>query len=406
MVSLLELNEHLRRAIALNFPQPLWIRAEIAQIGESKGHFYMELVQKSAEDSEIVAQVSAVLWASEYRQLYKRLGIGLPGILREGLELKMLVRPDFHERYGLKLHITDLDPAFTLGQLDLQRRQTIAALREQGLLDKNRSLSLKPALQRIALISSETAAGKQDFQRQLEDNPFGYRFEVQFFHASVQGKDAGVEMLAALKKIAKNASRFDCIVLVRGGGSRLDLSAFDAPELCAEVARMPVPVLAGIGHDVDETVLDLVASRSLKTPTAVAEFIIQHNLSFESKVLEMADFIQIISHNILNFSKLQIEQLQTECRWAVRSLLRARAVQIENTESHIPEWTRRFLQQQFRRIEQIEAYCQAQHPDTILKRGFSITRKNGKIVRSIGDLERGDLLETELQDGQFNSRAL
>lgn len=404
MVSLFELNEHLRRVVALNFPQALWIRAEIAQMGESKGHFYIELVQKNEEG--IVAQASAALWASEYRQLYKKLGLGLQTVLREGLEVKMLVRPDFHERYGLKLHISDIDPAFTLGQLDLQRRQTVQTLRESGLLDKNRSLALKPVLQRIALISSETAAGRQDFLRQLEENHFGYRFGVQFFQASVQGKDAAAELVAALKKINQMPGQFDCAVLVRGGGSRLDLSAFDALELCTQVAQMSVPVLAGIGHDVDETVLDLVVYRSLKTPTAVAEFIIQHNLAFEGHVLETVELIRILAQNRLNFSKLQLEQAQTEARWSVMHLLRARAMQLKTLEQNLPGLTRQYIAQQYRNLDQIDVYCKALHPDEVLKRGFSITRKNGKVVRAVDGIKSGDILETQLQDGKIISKSV
>ena len=169
MSTLFELNEHLRRIVALNFPQPLWITAEVSKINESRGHFYLELVQKG-ENNDILAQAQAVIWSGEYRQLLYKHGLGLNSVLREGVGLKIQVRPDFHERYGLKLQIVDLDPAFTLGQLDLQRRQTIQTLRDQGLFDKNRSIPLPMVLQRIAVISSETAAGLQDFKRQLEDN--------------------------------------------------------------------------------------------------------------------------------------------------------------------------------------------------------------------------------------------
>lgn len=406
MISLFELNEHLRRILALNFPQPLWITAEIAQIGESKGHYYLDLVQKAAESDEIVAQAQAALWAGEYRQLLRRLGMSLQMVLREGQEVKIQVRPDFHERYGLKLHITDIDPAFTLGQLDLQRRQTVQTLREQGLFDLNRQLALPRVLQRIALISSETAAGKQDFIRQLAENQFGYHFDLQFFPAAVQGKDAGPDIIRALAAIAATPARFDCVVLVRGGGSRLDLSAFDGLELCAAVARMPLPVLAGIGHDVDETVLDLVACRSLKTPTAVAEYLIQHNMTFEGGILELTEAVRGLSDAYLRTATRQLEHSLTEARWAGVQLLRSAALQLQHQAQQTPLLARQLLKNRLSAIDQIQSYCQALHPDNVLRRGFSITMVRGKVVTSPDEVAVGDEVETRVRGGVIVTRKI
>lgn len=405
MSSLFELNEHIRRIVALNFPQALWITAEVAQIGESRGHYYLELVQKG-ENDEIIAQAQAAIWAKEYRQMLSRLGLALHTVLREGLSLKMLVRPDYHERYGLKLHISDIDPTFTLGQLDLQRRQTVQALREQGLFDKNRSISLPLVLQRIAVISSETAAGLQDFFRQLEDNNMGYRFSLKLFAAAVQGKNSEQEVVEALRKIARNPEHFDCVVMVRGGGSRLDLSSFDGLELCTAVAQLPLPVLAGIGHDVDETVLDLVAHRSLKTPTAVAEFILQRNLLFEAGVVETGEQIRLFAHNFLHFNALQLEQMSGEIRWAARRCLHSAQYKLDTAAGNLPVFSRQLLRNQHRNLDQTAAYCSALHPDNILRRGFSITTKNGKAVASPSDVLPGDILETRVRDGVVSSKVV
>lgn len=404
-MSLFELNEHIRRIMALNFPQALWVTAEIAQIGESRGHFYLELVQKG-EDQDILAQASAVIWAGEYRQLLSRHGMELRGVLREGLELKLQVRPDFHERYGLKLHIVEVDPAFTLGQLDLQRRQTVKALKDAGLFDKNRSLPLPLVLQRIALISSETAAGKQDFLRQLEDNNLGYKFDIQFFTAAVQGKNSEQEVSAALQKIANNPDKFDCVVIVRGGGSRLDLSAFDGQELCTAVAQLPLPALVGIGHDVDETVLDLVAKHSLKTPTAVAEFILQHNLQFEGEILEATEQLRHFAANSLRFNSLQLEQSIGEARQAARHGLHSAKFHLEVLEQNLPLFSRKFLRNQYRALDQIEHYCAALHPENVLRRGFSLTTKNGKAVTAPSEVLTGDNLETQVRDGVIISKVV
>jgi exodeoxyribonuclease VII large subunit len=403
MSTLFELNEHLRRIVALNFPQPLWITAEVSKINESRGHFYLELVQKG-ENNDILAQAQAVIWSGEYRQLLYKHGLGLNSVLREGVGLKIQVRPDFHERYGLKLQIVDLDPAFTLGQLDLQRRQTIQTLRDQGLFDKNRSIPLPMVLQRIAVISSETAAGLQDFKRQLEDNNMSYSFELHLFAAMVQGKNSEQEVVAALSLIAQKKDAFDCVVIVRGGGSRLDLSSFDGLELCRAVANLPLPVLSGIGHDVDETVLDLVAHRALKTPTAVAEFILQHNLLFESDVLEATNQVRVFAFNFVKYCALKLEQTIGDARWGARACLQSAGFQLETIAQDIPLRTQQLLQNQHRAIQQAEAYCAALHPENVLKRGFSLTTINGKYVCATSEVNTGDTLETRVRTGTIVSQ--
>jgi exodeoxyribonuclease VII large subunit len=405
MSTLFELNEHIRRIVALNFPQPLWVTAEVSKLNESRGHFYLELVQKG-ENDDILAQAQAVIWSGEYRQLLYKHGLGLNSVLREGVGLKIQVRPDFHERYGLKLQIVDIDPAFTLGQLDLQRRQTIQTLRDLGLFDQNRSLRLPMVLQRIAVISSETAAGLQDFKRQLEENNMGYTFVFQLFAATVQGKYSAQEVVAALSLIAQQKDYFDCVVIVRGGGSRLDLSSFDGLELCSAVAKSPLPVLSGIGHDVDETLLDLVANRALKTPTAVAEFILQHNLFFESNVLEATNNLRGFAFNFVKISAVQLEQTIGAARWGARAFLQSAGFQLETAAQDIPTRAQQLIQNHFRNLHQMEAYCSALHPENVLKRGFSLTTKNGKAITSTTDVVTGDTLETRVHKGTIVSRVL
>lgn len=396
--SLFDLNEHIRRVLALNFQQPVWIAAEIAQVGQSRGHFYLDLVQKGAED-DLVAQNQAVLWASDYRKLRSAIGSYLDALLREGLELKMQVRVDFHERYGLKLLIADLDPAYTFGQLELRRRQTIQTLHELGLLEKNRSLALPPVLQRIAVVTSEGAAGFQDFREHLEQNPFGYRFDCQLFASSVQGKNAESELREALEKVALQSESFDCAVIVRGGGARLDLAVFDGLELSKMVANFPLPVFTGIGHDVDETVLDLVAHAALKTPTAVADFLLQHNLIFENKILELAERLRSTTDFRLKINQLELERLETAMHWSSRERLRAAARRLDILEENLPALGFQLLRNQHIFLGKMEAICRAFEPESILRRGYSLTLKNGKVVLSASEVAAGDLLETRLREG-------
>jgi exodeoxyribonuclease VII large subunit len=403
--TLFELNEHIRRVLALNFQQALWIVAEVAQASESRGHRYLDLVQKG-ETGDVVAQAQAALWASDFRQLNARFPTGLAPLLREGLELRMQVRPEFHERYGLKLHITDIDPAHTFGQLDLLRRQTIQTLRQLGLFDLNRALPLPLVLQRIAVISSETAAGLQDFREHLEGNSFGYAFDCQYFTAAVQGKNAATEIQAALEKISQNPARFDAIVIVRGGGARLDLMAFDELELCQTAARMPLPLLVGIGHDVDETVLDLVAHTSLKTPTAVADFLVNHNLLFEGNVLEAASDLESIAQNTLTIKQMELERAETTARFAAREQIREAMLYLGFLEEKLPGFAHQSLREQQRALDQIESICQNLHPENVLRRGYSITLKNGKALLSAAEVQAGDVLETRLSEGVLRSEVL
>lgn len=402
--SLFDLNEHIRRALALNFQQPVWIAAEIAQAGQSRGHFYLDLVQKGTDD-DILAQSQAVLWANDYRKLRATLGLQLEAVLREGLEVKMQVRVDFHERYGLKLVIADLEPAYTFGQLELRRRQTIQTLRELGLFEKNRSLSLPSVLQRIAVVTSEGAAGFQDFREHLGKNSFGYQFDYQLFASSVQGKNAETELREALEQVASQHEKFDCTVIVRGGGARLDLAAFNGLELCKTVAQMPLPVFTGIGHDVDETVLDLVAYTALKTPTAVADFLLQHNLFFENEILRLVENIRATSDFRLKISQLEIERLETATRFGSRERLRAATRQLDILEEKLPDFAFQMLRNQQHFLERSEAICQAFDPASVLRRGYSLTLKNGKVVTSAKDVEVGDLLETRLREGVIRSKA-
>ncbi|MBN8680970.1 MAG: exodeoxyribonuclease VII large subunit [Chitinophagales bacterium] len=401
--SLFELNEHIRRIMALNFQQPLWIVAELAQIGESRGHRYLDLVQKDPATDDIIAQAQAAIWASEFRQINARMPQGLPPLLQEGLELRMFVRPEFHERYGFKLHITDIDPAHTFGQLDIRRRQTIQTLRELGLLDLNRSLTLPPVLQRIAVISSETAAGLQDFREHLEGNNFGYTFDCQYFTASVQGKNAETELLAALREVVVNSARFDAVVIVRGGGAKLDLMVFDALELCQTAARLPLPLLTGIGHDVDESVLDMVAHTALKTPTAVADFLVQHNLIFEGEVLEAAQTLEQIALNTLKYAQLELDRVETTLQFSAREHTRRRAYELDSVQQTIPLLTRNLIQRQQQTLDQYLALCQSMHPNQVLQRGYSITRKNGRALQSPLDANTGDLLDIQLSEGHLKA---
>lgn len=400
--SLFDLHEFIRRVLALNFQQSIWITAEIGQAGRSKGHYYLELIEKGPEET-LLAQASAVLWANDYRRLRSVLGADLEAVLQAGRQVKMQVKVDFHERYGLKLVISDLDPAFTFGEVDRLRRQTIATLREQDLLERNGNLPLPPVLQRIAVISSENAAGLQDFLEQLKGNEFGYSFECQLFESSVQGVGAAAEMQYALKRVAAESAFYDCAVIVRGGGARLDLAAFDNLELCRTLAGMPLPVLSGIGHDIDETVLDLVAHTALKTPTAVAEFLIRHNLFFENRLLQTAGEIRSMAEFQARIGTLELNRREMELTLESRQRLLRAGRQLDTWETALPQLAAGSLRVQHRFLDHAEALCEALSPEKVLQRGYSITMHEGRVLTSAQGVQPGDVLETRLADGMLQS---
>lgn len=403
--TLLDLNTHIRYAVALNFPEPVWITAEIAQADEARGHLFLELVQKGdTEEDSIVAQAAAILWQRQYEQLRLRLGRTLDEALCEGRQVRLQVRVDFHERYGLKLIVLDADPAYTIGRLALQRRHTLERLEELGLLKRNRSLPLPLVLQRIAILSSEEAAGLQDFREHLRQNPFGFAFRLKLFSTAVQGEKLEIEFLNALHQVNQQATTFDCAVVLRGGGTRLDLSGFDAFSVCQAAALLPIPLITGIGHETDETVLDHVAYAALKTPTAVADFILQHNLFFENELLYCADQINEYTRRYLHQHYIQLASWETTARWAAQAHLRSAQQQLVHAEQALPTLLSRMLHYAHRHLDRAQAFCEALDPSVTLRRGFSLTRKNGRVITSASEVKPGDIIETEVADGIFQAR--
>lgn len=406
--SLFDLNEHIRRVVALNFSDPVWIVAEVAESNLSNGHLYLSLIQKaeleSSRDTGILAQAQAVTWQRELRIIKSVHGPIAEEVLQPGGQVRMLVKVSFHERYGLKLHVWDIDPTYTLGVAALQKRQTIEWLQKEGLLHRNASLPLPIVLQRVAVITSQEAAGFHDFKTHLEENRYGYNFQQTYFFTSVQGKNAEKEIISALNEISRQHNQFDAVIIVRGGGSKLDLIAFDGKDLCATVANMPIPVLSGIGHEIDEAVLDLTAHSAFKTPTAVAQFLIERSIQFEmnfnqiiqqieqvtvfqtqsanSAMSNLHHAIQFASHNTLQKASQSVNQLQEKIGLSVLYQLK--------TEHHL--------------LDNTEKILTALSPDTILKRGFSITLKDGQIIRNATDVQKDDLLETQLANGSIKSR--
>lgn len=377
--TLYQLNEFIRRVISLNFTEAVWVQCEILQVNQSRGHYYFQLVQKDGVEDQILARADAVLWQRNYLQLKRALGPLIDELLQDGLEVLLQVKVAFDERYGLQLHIEQIDPAFSLGKLELRRQETVQQLRAEGLLELNAQRPLPSVVQRIALLSSPDAAGLKDFLDQLHNNPLGYRYSVNLFPTAVQGQRVEPEMLGRLEQIARQQDRFDCVAIIRGGGSRLDLAAFDQLELCKGVARCPLPVIAGIGHEIDESVLDMTAHTSLKTPTAVAEFFIDHNAAFEAALLQTG------------------ARIGQAARWQIKSQ------NLPLLAQQLHSLARMRLRGERQSLEGIANQIALLDPQRILERGYAFLTREGKGIRSAKDLVAGDKVRIYLSDGQADA---
>ncbi len=401
--SLFELNEYIRRVFALNFQDAVWIRCEIAQINTSRGHHYLNLIEKSAEGETIIAQSSAVLWASKYRLLKRQHKKLLADLLQDGVAVLMQVKIEYDERYGLKLVIEDVDPSYTMGQMELKRQQILETLQQENLLAINSQIPLPTAIQRIAIISSETAAGLQDYLNQIATNSYGYQFSNQLFPAAMQGANVEKEVLKQLKKIAFLKANYDVVIIIRGGGSKLDLAGFDNLALGRVVANFPLPVLVGIGHEVDETILDKVAHTSLKTPTAVADFLISRLLHFESRMLEYKNYIFNAANYQIQAAKSELAYAQKMIQLQGNTQLKEAKVALNQVAQRLPLAAKNSLVLEKKSLAQLARICELLAPETALKRGFSITTANGKVVTKKSQVKKGMILTTQLLNDQIKS---
>lgn len=401
--SLFELNEFIRRVLALNLHEPVWVKCELAQVKMSRGHCYLELVEKSENGAETIAQSGGVIWNHQLKKLRRKMGIEMEALLREGMQVMLSVKVDFHEKYGLKLMVEDIDPAYTLGKMELQKQATIRALQAEHLMDKNGQLPLPSVVQRLAVLSSETAAGLHDFMQQLAENPYGYHFKTRLFPTAMQGEKVATELTAQLERIKAIEHRFDAVVIIRGGGAKLDLKPFDELEICRAVAEFTLPAIVGIGHEVDETVLDLVAHSSLKTPTAVAEFILRRAMQFEAETIELGNFVKHFAEQKITEEKAGLEQLFQLLRLQSKGIARHENLMLDFIQKEVSAHAFRILENEKMRSENLSNSVELLKPETAFRRGFSLTSKGGKILTSPEQLKEGEQISTQLKKGEIIS---
>ena len=307
--SLSELGKCIKMTLKTAFAEPVWVRAEISEMHENvSGHCYLDLIEKADDTDVLVAKQKATIWAFTYRMLKPYFESETGATLRAGMKVLLLCEVEFHEVYGVSLNVRDIDPAFTVGEMAVRRAEIIRRLTDDGIVDMNKQQPLAPVPQRVAVISSATAAGYGDFCDQLRNNVFGYTFYTKLFPATMQGAQTEQSVVAALDKICDFIDNFDVVVIIRGGGATSDLVAFDNYNLALHCAQFPLPIISGIGHQRDESVVDLVAHTRVKTPTAAAEFLVARINDFEKNIDEMAQNVAFSAREVVHDELLRLQQ--------------------------------------------------------------------------------------------------
>lgn len=404
--NLLKVNEYIKQVISLNFAESIWVDAEISQIKEVRGQVYIDFVEKNAENDSVVAKAQGVIWFKSLLFVKKKLGELYESIMQEGMQVRFRAVVEYHEVYGLKFSLEDVDASFTLGQIEINRQKIISKLQNEGMIGKNQLTSLPVALKKIAVISSEKAAGFKDFMHHLENNSFGYKFSISFFNSSMQGNTVEKELVQNLEKIEANYARFDCVIIIRGGGSKMDLSYFDSYEISKAVANFPIPVLTGIGHEIDKNVIELVAHSPLKTPTAVADFIIHHNLNFESEIISLFDDISIFIRKYTNENSLVLNNFISKILFNFHSIISEKNYNISSLKEKIKNETDKQVFKEKIKISEVENKIRILNPALLLEMGYSMTTIAGKLLKSVHEVQKNELITTHLKDGCFESKVI
>ena len=401
-LSLYDLNALVRRSLEQCFPESCWIQAELSEVRvhPSTGHCYLEFIQKDPRSNSLVAKARGMVWSNVFRLLKPYFEESTGQAFAAGIKVMVQVSVSFHELYGYSLTVEDIDPAYTLGDIARRRREILLQLQAEGVLTLNKELPMPELPQRIAVISSATAAGYGDFCHQLEKDPHGYRFYVELFPAMMQGDKVEDSLLSALDRVNARSGEFDVVVIIRGGGATSDLSCFDTYLLAAACAQFPLPVLTGIGHERDETVLDAVAHASVKTPTAAAAYLI-------SRMDEAAARLRGLSSKLYDglTSRLQRERLalrQCGNRIPAAALRTVSAVRLKvlDADKELHKAVASLMQRHRHRLELLRQRVDDASPRKLLARGYTITLKEGKAVKDVSELGEGDLLVTRFGRGE------
>ena len=424
-ITLYELNNMLSIVVGNAFQKQYKVAAEISELRvNSSGHCYMELVEKD-DQGNTVAKARANIWANTYRKLRPFFEYSTGIQLKAGIKILVTVKVSFDPLYHYSLTVWDIDPAYTIGDMAMRRAQILNRLSEEGVIDDNKSLTLSAIPQKIAVISSATAAGFGDFCNQIENNSQGYVFYPILFKALMQGEQSAESIIAALNRIYDNANMFDCVVIIRGGGATSELNCFDDYELALNITQFPLPVIVGIGHERDTTVLDYVAYKSVKTPTAVAEFLISSIASSDGYINELSGEIIDRIKNLLNDAKLKLSTIENKAPALItnklereKGLLSQRQsrvvmelqrkvsnerIKVATSFATLKSNFQRSIEREENRITNIATNIDLLSPDKILKRGYSISVKDGYPIKSVTEVKENDNIKVIFTDGEIDA---
>jgi exodeoxyribonuclease VII large subunit len=449
--TLFEVSQRIQDALETAFPSTIWIVAEIGEINENRtGHCYLELVEKENEGEQVKAKARATIWARSYRILKPFFETSTNRRLTSGIKILVQCTVNYHPVYGLSLNIIDIDPKFTIGEIEQKRQKTINQLIADGVFGMNKECDFPFLPKKVAVISSPTAAGYQDFIHQLETNPYGYAIECSLFSAIMQGEKSEESIIAALNQIHDSLNLWDIVAIVRGGGSQIDLGCFDGYDLASNIAQFPIPIVTGIGHEKDVTISDMVAHTSKKTPTAVAEYLIGKFTYAENWMLEAKDDFVSSVENVISKEKFKINKIQGKTipfilRYInleknklhrqlinvkdaakkiitvdsnklqqtfsissirVEAILKEKTYRIKNISELFRTNPLNFIKQKKEKLLFLGKNLDANDPERILRRGFSLTRVNGKVVKEAAHLKEGIEIETILATGKVSSKVV
>lgn len=407
-ITLLELNRRIAAAVtAAPGTRQVWVVAETSDVRSSGGHCYLELIEKNPDTGEALARVRATVWRSAYGRLAEEFRAATGAAFTSGIKVMVRVTAAFHPVYGMSVNIDAINPEYTLGDLLRRRREMIARLTAEGIIDLNRRLAWPQVPQRIAVISAPGAAGFGDFIHQLFTNPRCLRFDASLFPAVMQGQSAAPSVIAALDRIASRMDDFDCVVIIRGGGATGDLVAFDDYALAAHIAQFPLPVIIGIGHERDITLLDYVANMRVKTPTAAAEWLI-------ARGAEALDHVAAVGAEILRLATERIHRARTALAAAAASLPELTRTVIGRQRERtgplaaqaLEQSVRNALSRQRDRLRASAVLVDALSPAATLRRGFSITRLDGRALTDPDQVPPGATLTVTLARGTLSAQKI
>lgn len=468
-LSLSELNNLIQDALVDAFPATVWVVAEVSELKQNRsGHCYLELVEK--EGNSITARSRATIWSYTYRMLKPYFETSTGQLFSEGIKVLVQASVEYHPVYGLSLNIKDIDPTYTVGDMAMQRNEIINRLKAEGVFDMNKGLELPLVPQKIAIISSATAAGYQDFMNQLGNNEYGFKFYTKLFEAYMQGAETVPSVIHALERIFAYDDFFDAVAIIRGGGATADLSSFDDYDLAMNITQFPLPVVTGIGHEKDDTIIDLVAHTRMKTPTAVAGFFVSGVERYYERLIELENGVLRLTRETLDFQRDKLERIAEGLKYSVSEFINERQQQLSKRGNELLQnvsgysfkkqneitkirydlnsglslllvqakneiaktqrimrrvvgeavfkenakvnhqqdlllgKVRNLLAKEQDRILLNKNSVRLLNPENVLKRGFTLTLKAGKVMKSSKDVAVGEELETRFADGKVTSK--